>query len=84
MQETGFSPCVGTIPWRMAWQPTLVFRPGESPWTKGPGGLQSTESQSQTQLNDQHAEVTEKGYQKELKHRTTTIRKTVFKNNKLY
>ena len=23
------------------WQPTLVFLPGESPWTKEPGGLQS-------------------------------------------
>ena len=54
------------------------------PGTEEPDKLQSTESQSQTQLNDKHAEVTEKGYQKELKHRTTTIRKTVFKNNKLY
>ncbi|KAB0356516.1 hypothetical protein FD754_000672, partial [Muntiacus muntjak] len=26
-------------------QPTPVFLPGESPWTKEPGGLQSTESQ---------------------------------------
>ena len=25
----------------MAWQPTPVFLPGESPWTKEPGGLQS-------------------------------------------
>ena len=31
-------------------QPTPVFLPGESPWTEGPGGLQSIESQSQTQL----------------------------------
>ena len=22
-------------PWRRAWQPTPVFLPGESPWTKG-------------------------------------------------
>ena len=26
----GFSPWVGKIPWRRAWQPTLVFLPGES------------------------------------------------------
>ena len=30
MQETGFDPWVGTIPWRRAWQPTPVFLPGES------------------------------------------------------
>ena len=32
---------VGKIPWRRAWQPILVFLPGESPWTNKPGGLQS-------------------------------------------
>ena len=26
----GFDPCVGKIPWRMAWQPIPVFLPGES------------------------------------------------------
>ena len=36
-----FEPQVGRIPWRRAWQPTLVFLPGESPWTEDPGGLQS-------------------------------------------
>ena len=25
-----FEPWVGKIPWRKAWQPTLVFLPGES------------------------------------------------------
>ena len=30
MQETGFDPWVGKIPWRRAWQPTSVFLPGES------------------------------------------------------
>ena len=25
----------GKIPWRRAWQPTPVFLPGESPWTRG-------------------------------------------------
>ena len=36
----GFDPWVEKIPWRRAWQPTLVFLPGESPWTEEPGGLQ--------------------------------------------
>ena len=40
-----FDPWVGKIPWRRAWQPTLVFLPGESPWTEEPGGLQSMGSQ---------------------------------------
>ena len=26
----GFSPWVGKVPWRRAWQPTPVFLPGES------------------------------------------------------
>ena len=26
----GFNPWIGKIPWRRAWQPTLVFLPGES------------------------------------------------------
>ena len=38
-------PWVGKIPWRRAWQPTPVFFPGESPWTKEPGGLYSMGSQ---------------------------------------
>ena len=40
-----FDPWVAKIPWRRAWQPTLVFLPGESPWTEEPEGLQSTGSQ---------------------------------------
>ena len=32
---------VGKIPWRRAWQSTPVFLPGESPWTKEPGGYSS-------------------------------------------
>ena len=27
--------------WKRAWQPTLMFLPGESPWTEEPVGLQS-------------------------------------------
>ena len=45
---------VGKIPRRRAWQPTPVFLPGESPWTEGPGGLQSMRLQSRTQLSTQH------------------------------
>ena len=46
-ERPGFDPWVGTIPWRRAWQPTLVFLPGESHglWTEEPGGLQSMGSQ---------------------------------------
>ena len=32
-------------PWRKARQPTPVFLPGESLWTKEPGGLQSMGTQ---------------------------------------
>ena len=28
--DRGFSPWVRKIPWKTAWQPTLVFLPGES------------------------------------------------------
>ena len=38
-------PWFGKIPWRRAWQPTLVFLPGESSWTEEPGGLQPMRSQ---------------------------------------
>ena len=37
-----FDPWVGKRPWRKAWQPTLVFLPGES---LEPGGLQPVGSQ---------------------------------------
>ena len=36
MQETQFDSWVRKIPWRRAWQPTLVFWPGESPWIEEP------------------------------------------------
>ena len=41
MQETGVCSLGWKIPWRRARQPIPVFLPGESPWTKEPGGLQS-------------------------------------------
>ena len=44
-RRPGFDPWVRKIPWRRAWQPTPVFLPGESPWTKQLTGLQSMGSQ---------------------------------------
>ena len=44
------NPWVEKIPWRRAWQPTLIFLPRVSLWTEAPGGLQSMGSQSQTRL----------------------------------
>ena len=41
MQVTQADPWVGRTPWRRKLQPSLVFLPGESPWTEEPGGLQS-------------------------------------------
>ena len=44
---------VGKIPWRRARQPTPVFLPGESPWTRGT--RQATVhgiAKSQTQLSN--------------------------------
>ena len=40
MQETGFNPWVGKIPWRREWQPIPVFLPGEFHGEE-PGKLQS-------------------------------------------
>ena len=37
----GFSPLIGKVPLRRAWQLTPVFLPRESPWTEEPGGLQA-------------------------------------------
>ena len=43
--DLGSIPGLGRFPWRKAWQPTLVFLPGEAPWTEEPDGLQSMGSQ---------------------------------------
>jgi len=47
IQETGFDPWVGKIPWRRKRQPTPVFA-WETPWTKGWG---HKESDTSYQLN---------------------------------
>ena len=44
-----FEPSVEKIPWRRAWQTTLAFLPGESPWTEESGGLHRV-AMSWTQL----------------------------------
>ena len=45
-KRCGFYPWVTKIPWRRAWQPTLVENAWRMPWTEEPGGLQSTGSHS--------------------------------------
>ena len=37
-KRPGFDPWVGKIPWGRAWQPTLVFLPGESHGQKSLAG----------------------------------------------
>ena len=44
-KKHGFNPWVGKVPWRREWKPAPAVLPGESPWTEGPGGLQSMGSQ---------------------------------------
>ena len=43
--DLGSIPVLEKFPWRRAWQPTLLFLPGESLWTEGPGRLQFMGSQ---------------------------------------
>ena len=45
-----FSPWVGKIPWRRAWQPTPVFLPGEFHGQRGLVGYSPGVTQSQTRL----------------------------------
>ena len=57
--RSGFNPWVGKVPWRRAWQPTLVFLPGESPWTEEPGGFAMVHmvTKSQTRLKQRSTKV---------------------------
>ena len=41
IKKKEWNPWVRKIPWRRAWQPTLTFFSGESPWTDEPGMLYS-------------------------------------------
>ena len=36
-----FNPCVGMIPWRRVWQPTLIFLPGKSHGQRSLAGYRS-------------------------------------------
>jgi len=45
-------PWTGKIPWRRAWQLTLVFLAWEIPCREKPGGLQSKELDTTEQLNN--------------------------------
>ena len=45
MQETWVHPCLGRSLGGEGMQPTLIFLPGESPWTEEPSRLQSMGSQ---------------------------------------
>ena len=47
-----FNPWIGKIPWRKAWQPTLVFLPGESNGQRSLAGYSPWVTKSQTCLND--------------------------------
>jgi len=41
VRDNGFNPWVRKIPWRMAWQPTPVFLPGESHGQRSLAGYSS-------------------------------------------
>ena len=47
LKRCGLNPWVGKIPWRRAWQPTLVFLPGEF---HGQKSVMGYNPKSQTQL----------------------------------
>ena len=54
VQETGFDPWVGKIPWRREWLPTPVFLPGEFHEQRSPVGYSPRdhkESETTEQLN---------------------------------
>ena len=44
-------------PWRRVWQPTLVFLPGESPWTEEAGGLEPVGLQTGLSDSAQHSVI---------------------------
>ena len=49
VRDKGSIPGSGRSPGILTWKPTPIFFPGESPWRKEPGRLQSRVLQSQTQ-----------------------------------
>ena len=58
-RRPGFDPWIRKIPSRRKWQHAPVVLPGENPWTKEPGGLQSMGSQ---RVGVRHDLVTNTGF----------------------
>ena len=61
-QRRGFYPWVGKAPWRRAWQPTLVFLPGESHGQRSlagysPQGCKELDMTEVTQYAHMHASM---------------------------
>ena len=59
-KESGFDPWDGKIPWRRAWQPTLVFLPGESHGRRSlagysPWGPQESDMTERLSVTSTHA-----------------------------
>ena len=46
------NPWVRKIPCRRAWQPTLTFFPGDSPWTEEPGRLYSPRGHKELDMTE--------------------------------
>ena len=86
MQETeGLDPWVGKIPWRRAWQPTLVFLPGVPPdrgaWWATVQGSQK----SRTRLKQLHTHAQlDSHYFKMFSFQLTSKLQTVGKQHLLY
>ena len=58
-RRLGFDPWVGNSPWKKAWQPTLLFLSGESPWTEETGrATVHRVTKSWTWLSDQAQQST--------------------------
>ena len=62
VQQTGFDPWVGKIPWRRECQPTPAFLPGKShgqrsPSGYSPWGLRELDTTEHTAMHDTHIYV---------------------------
>ena len=69
----GFGHCIGKSPWRKAWQPTLVFLPGESHGQRSLAGYSPwccNETDTTWRLNHHH--------QKKLCNKTASTLMTIF------
>ena len=82
-KRQGFYPWVGKIPWRRAWQPTLVFLPGESHGQRSLVGYgpQSCKELDTTEAT-QHARVPRAGYR--LGYKTQSKYVSIWEINTFY